>query len=118
LQYRALRRSPLVDVAGGGGAVTSGLVDPPPIPDGQVKRDRNGGLVGEQNGALARHQFVAVIIDLTEFHREGSLPKKYKKSRPFSWPHEIGAMARAFNALLWHGAILSIIFEFIAKIEL
>jgi hypothetical protein len=24
-------------------------------------------------------------------------------------------MARAFNALLWHGAILSIIFEFIAK---
>jgi hypothetical protein len=42
--------------------------------------------------------------------------KKYKKSRPFSWPHEIGAMARAFNALLWLGAILSIIFEFIAKI--
>ncbi len=57
-------------MAGGRGTVTSGLVGAPLVADGQVKRDRNGGLVGEQDGALAGDQLVAVIIDLAEFHRE------------------------------------------------
>lgn len=70
LQHRALRGGPFVDMAGGRGTVTSGLVGAPLVADGQVKRDRNGGLVGEQYGALAGHQFVAVAIDLAEFHRE------------------------------------------------
>jgi hypothetical protein len=70
LQHRALRGGPFVDMAGGRGTVTSGLVGAPLVADGQVKRDRNRGLVGEQYGALAGDQLVAVIIDLAEFHRE------------------------------------------------
>ncbi len=69
LQHGSLRSRPLVDMSGGRSAMTAGLVNTPLVPDGQIKRDRNGGLVGEQNGALAGHQFVAVAVDLTEFHR-------------------------------------------------
>ena len=57
-------------MAGGRGTVTAGLVGAPLVADGQVKRDRNRGLVREQDGALAGDQLVAVIIDLAEFHRE------------------------------------------------
>jgi len=63
-----MRGGPLVDMAGRRGTVPAGLVDTPLIPDRQVKRDRNRGLVAEEHGALAGHQFVAVIIDLAEFH--------------------------------------------------
>ncbi len=76
LQHRALRGGPFVDMSGRRGAMTSGLVGAPLVADGQVKRDRNRGLVREQDGALAGHQFVAVIIDLAEFHREYSLAAK------------------------------------------
>lgn len=76
MQHRALRGGPFVDMTGGRGTVTSGLVGTPLVADGQVKRDCDGRLVREQYGALARHQFVAVIIDLAEFHREYSLAAK------------------------------------------
>ena len=70
LQHRALRGRPFIDVAGCRGTVVAGLVGAPLVADGQVKRDSDRRLVAEEHGALAGHQFVAVIIDLAEFHRE------------------------------------------------
>jgi len=76
LQHGSLRSRPLVDMSGGRIAMTAGLVNTPLVPDGQIKRDRNRRLVAKQNGTLAGHQFVAVGINLAEFHREYSLAAK------------------------------------------